>query len=196
MQVNSLYKGVLVAVTLCVAPAALPASSKAASPDSRTVAVGPAASPDISSHLEQMRIDAVSIENEADQLQMLMRQVAMYPQQGDAPLLSNVREDVNQMNRVLFYLREHQAEASPLQQRIIQRVAAPAVELAGTTDLAIETLNNNETHLYTSDLPGLADAMFKEASRVDQTVGDLDKYINARHEEQELRQTLGLKNNS
>ena len=35
MRINLLYKGVLVAATLCVAPAALPASSRASQPGAR-----------------------------------------------------------------------------------------------------------------------------------------------------------------
>jgi hypothetical protein len=52
--------------------------------------------------------------------------------------------------------------------------------------------NNDAKHLYLSDLPGLANAIYNEASQVDHTVGGLDKYVHARHEERQLRRTLGL----
>jgi hypothetical protein len=100
------------------------------------------------------------------------------------------------MNKLLYNVRVHQAEASPLQEEIIDRVAPPALELAGTTEVAIDTLKNNEAAPYMSNLAGLANAIYKEASRVDQAVGDLNKYAHARREEHQLRQTLGLKNNS
>jgi hypothetical protein len=196
MRINCLYKGALVAVTLCVAPAALPASPKAGQPDAPAVAGNTGASPDVSSHLEQMRIDATSVENEVGQLQMLVRGGFLSSEVDAAGFVDNVRDQVNEMNELLYYLRVHQAEASPLQQKIIRQVAAPTLELAGATEGAIDTMNNNRTHLLMSDFPGLANAIYNEASRVDQTVGDLDKYVHARHEEQQLRQTLGLKNNS
>jgi len=197
MRNSFLYKGVLVATALCVVPAALAKSPKGGGdPGGRTAAVTRGTSPkETSALLEQMRIDAMSVENDAGQLEMLVREGYFNTKQDDAPLLDNVRDEVNQMNRLLSSLRAHKAEASPLQQAIIERVAAPAIEMAGTTELAIDTVNNDGTHLYTSDLPGLADSIYQEASRVDQTVAELDKYVHARHEEQQLRRTLGLKGN-
>jgi hypothetical protein len=197
MRNSFLYKGVLVATGLCVVPAALAASPKGGDPGGRTAAVTPGTSPkETSALLEQMRIDAMSVENDAGQLEMLVREGYFNTKQDDAPLLDNVRDEVNQMNKLLSSLRVHEAEASPVQHEIIKRVAAPAIEMAGTTELAIDTLNNDAAHLYMSDLPGLANAIYQEASRVDQTVGELDKFVHARHEEQQLRQTLGLKGNS
>jgi methyl-accepting chemotaxis protein len=193
MPIDFLYKGVLVAATLCVVPAALPASPKAGQPGARSVAANTAASPKVtSSLLEQIRIEAISVENNADQLQMLVRDGSLTGREDGAPLLEDIGDHVNEMNKLLSYLRVHQAEASPLQQKIIEQVAAPSLELAGTTQCAVVTLNNNEAHLYLSDLAGLANDMFKEASRVDQTVGNLDKYLHARHEEQQLKQALAL----
>jgi hypothetical protein len=197
MRINFLYKGVLVAATLCVAPAALLASPRAGQPDTRAVAVNKGAPPNVtSSLLEQIRTEAISVEDNAEQLQMLVRDGSVTAWEGDASLLNNVRDDVNKMNKTLSYLRAHQAEASPLQQKIIDRVAPPALELADTTQGAIVTLNNNEANVYMSNLAGLANDIDKEARRVDQTVGDLDKYAHAHHEERQLQQTLGLKNNS
>jgi hypothetical protein len=197
MRINFLCKAVVLAATLCVAPAALPKSPKAGASGGSAVTANTAVSPKVSTQLlEQIRIDAWSVEDNADQLQMLLREGSVTDKQDEAPLLDSVRDDVNQMNKLLSYLRVHQAEASPLQQQIIEQVAAPAIELADTTSRAIDVLDNDATHLSMSDLPGLAGALYNEASRVDQTVGDFDKYVHARHEERQLRQTLGLKNNS
>jgi hypothetical protein len=197
MRNSFLYKGVLVAAALCMAAAALAKSPNGGDPGGRTVAVTPGAFPkETSARLEQMRMEAMSVENNAGQLEMLVREGFMNSKLDDAPLLDSVRDDVNQMNKLLSSVRVHEAEASPVQREIIERVAAPVVELADTTSHAIGTLNNDATHLYLSDLPGLANAIYNEASRVDHTVGELDKYVHARHEERQLKQALGLKNNS
>jgi hypothetical protein len=197
MRINFLCKAVVLAATLCVAPAALPKSPKAGASGGSAVAANTAVSPKVSAQLlEQIRIDAWSVEDNADQLQMLLREGSATDKQDGAPLVDDMRDHVNQMNKLLSYLRVHQAEASPLQKQIIEQVAAPAIELADTTSRAIDVLNNDGTHLSMSDLPGLADAIYNEASRVDQTVEDFDKYVHARHEERQLGQTLGLKNNS
>lgn len=196
MRINFLYQGVVLAATLCVAPAALLASPKGGPSGDRAVTANTGVSPKVSSQLEQIQIDAVSVERNAGRLQALLRGGFLNTKQDDAPLVENVREHVNEMNKHLSYLRVHQAEASPLQQRIIEQVAYPAIELADTTSGAIDVLNNDATHLYMSDLPGWVNAIYNEASRVNQTVGDFDKYVHARHEERQLQQTLGLKNNS
>jgi hypothetical protein len=134
----------------------------------------------------------VSLENSADQLQTLAREGYIANWEGAAILLGDMCDHVNKMNNLVSYLRVHQAEASPLQQEIISRVAPSALELASTTQAAFDALRNNEAAIYMSDLAGLANDMYKEASRVDQTVGDLNKYVHARQEAQQLGQTLGL----
>jgi len=176
MRVSFLYKGVLVAATLCVAPAALPASPNGGQPDPRAVAVNTGASPNATSALlEQIRSDATSVENGADQLRELLRETSTANWEGDAFLLVHISDRVNEMNKHLFYLREHEAEASSLQQKIIEGVEAPAIELADTTQDAANTLKNNEAAVYMSDLASLAKDIYDEAGRVDRTVGDLSK---------------------
>jgi hypothetical protein len=122
-----------------------------------------------------MRSDATSVENGADQLRELLRETSTANWEGDAFLLVHISDRVNEMNKHLFYLREHEAEASPLQQKIIEGVEAPAIELADTTQDAANTLKNNEAAVYMSDLASLAKDIYDEAGRVDRTVGDLSK---------------------
>jgi hypothetical protein len=107
-----------------------------------------------------------------------------------------VADSVNAMNHTLARLRSEETEASPLQQKIIGQVTSPALELASTTQDAILTLNDTQSHVYMSNLPALANDMYNEASRVDQTVGNLDKYLGARQEARQFSQKLGLKKNS
>jgi len=191
MKISFLSKGVLIAAALCLAPAALPASPKPAGQG--VVAVNPQASPgDTASLLEQVRVEALSIKNNADQLQMLLRESTQDFWEGDAALLEDVRDQVNKLNKLVYDVRVHQAEASPLQQEVIARVTPSVIELVGTTQDALTTLNNNQSRVYMSDLPNLANDIYTEASRVAQTVRDFDKYVHSRQEEQQLKQTLGL----
>lgn len=197
MRINFVCKGALVAAMFCLAPTALLASPKAGQPGARAAESNKGASPnEISFALEQIRIEAISVENNADQLQTLLRGGSLNDWEADAGPLDRVRGHVNELNKLLTNLREHEAEASPLQRTIIEQIASPSVELADTTQDAIVTLQNNETQVYMTDLDGLVNDIHEEASRVDQPVGDLHKYVDARHEEQPLKQTLGLKKNS
>ena len=191
MKISFLSKGVLIAAALCLAPAALPASPKPAGQG--VVAVNPQASPgDTASLLEQVRVEALSIKNNADQLQMLLRESTQDFWEGDAALLEDVRDQVNKLNKLVYDVRVHQAEASPLQQEVIARVTPSVIELVGTTQDALTTLNNNQSRVYMSDLPNLANDIYTEASRVAQTVGEFDKYSHSLQEKQQLKHALGL----
>ena len=192
MRIHFVVLGALVAASLGVAPAMSLASAKASPPDTGTATFSPPGAPNnISDLLQEIHSQAVRVRYQADQLQMLVRN-PLANWQDDGLILENVRGHVNQMNKLVSYLRMHEAEASPLQRKIIAQVAAPSLELADNTQDAIVTLKNHEAAVYMSDLPGLADDMYKEAGRIDRTVGNLDKYLGTRHEEQQLKQTLGL----
>ncbi len=197
MRIYFVCKGALVAAMFCLAPAALLASPKAGQPGARAVEFNKVTFPnDISSRLRQIQSEAYHVKNNADQLQAQLREGSLDDWKADAVLLDSVSAHVNRMNKLLSYLRAHKAEASPLQRKVIEHIAPASVELANTTQDAIVTLQNNETHVYMTDLDGLANDIYMEASRVDQTLGNLEKYLDAHHEEQPLKQTLGLKNKS
>lgn len=190
MRINILSKGALVAAALFLAAVTLPASLEAGGP--KVMDVSPAASArETSALLEQIRQEAMSVKNDADQLQMLTRN-SQIGWEGDASLLEDVRDQVIEMNKLLYDLRVHQAGDSSLQQEIIARIAPPALELAGTTQGAIVTLNNSESHIFMSNLPTLTSDIYNEASRVAQTLGNFDKYSHSLQEDQQLKQALGL----
>ncbi len=191
MRFNFVSKGALVAAVVCFAPAALLASPKAFQTSAPATFANMDASPEVSSNLDQMRMEAIRVENNAGQIQELLRDPYQTGWQGDANLLSSVADDVNDMNDMLYRLRTNEAEASPLQENVIEHIAPASVELAGTTTDAIVTLNNHQSDVALTDLNGLTNAIYQEAKRVDQTVGDFEKYVNGRREERPLRQVLG-----
>ncbi|HTS67668.1 MAG TPA: hypothetical protein VMO17_01695 [Terriglobia bacterium] len=193
MRIRYAFESFLAAATLCVVAATLMASPKAGPPDTTTIAVH---QQDSQNHtwvlLQQIQQEAIDIRNNADQLQML----AWNPLVGwddDGNILANLRDQVNKLDQLLSYVREHEAQASPLQRRTIDLMAPPSLELATTTQDAIVTLDNNKAYVYMTDLDGLAKDIYNEANRVDMAVGDLDKYMIARREEQQVKQSLGIK---
>jgi hypothetical protein len=146
--------------------------------------------------LRQVQSDALSVRNNADQLQARLREGFWSDWQSYANLLERMRTRVNAMDKLLFQLRTNESTALPWQRQAIERIAPTIVNLSDTTEGAIVSLNNNKEHVYMSNLPGLAGDMYDQAMRIDQAIADFQKYANARHEAQQLRQTLGLKNNS
>jgi hypothetical protein len=196
MRINFLYKGVLLAATLCVAPAALPASPRAGQPGPDTAGSGKGAFPvNASNLLQQVQIDAVSVRNNADQLQARLRDSFGNDWEFDSDLLERMRARVNLMDKLLSQLRARQSEALPWQQQAIERIAPSVVNLSDTTQDAIASLDDNKGHIYSSDLGVLTDHMYNEARLIDQVIGDFKKYADASKEAQQLGQTLDLKNN-
>jgi len=197
MRINVLYKGVLVAATLCVAPAALSAAPRAGQPGADTLQSGKRAfAINASNLLQQVQFDAVSVKDDADQLQS--RLLAPYESDGvaDGDLLERVRDRVNEMDKLLSQLRENQTAASPWQQKAIDRIAPSVVNLTDTTQAAIISLNDNRGHPYLSNLPSLARDISDRASQIVRATENFERYASARHELRQLEQTLGLKGNS
>lgn len=174
MKISFLFKGVLVAAVLVLLPAALPASPKPAGQG--TVVVNPAAfAEDDSPLLNQIQFYAAGVRNDADHLREMLREGDRTGWEGDAYLLSDAGDQVNELNKLLYNLRIRQAEASPLQQETIQRIVPSALELATTTQDALTTMHNNQSHVQLTDLPCLADAIYNQADRVASTVAELNK---------------------
>jgi hypothetical protein len=194
MRINVLYKGVLVAVTLCVAPAALPAAPRAGQPGADRVESGKGAfAINASNLLQEVQIDAFRVRDNAEQLQEQLRIPSQNDWMSDGDLLERVRDRVNEMDKLLSQLRENQAAASPWQQKAIERIAPSVVNLTDTTQAAIVTLNDNHGRVGLSDLPGLARDISDRASQIVRATGDFERYANARHELRQLEQTLELK---
>jgi hypothetical protein len=193
MRINLLYKGVLVAATLCVAPAALPAAPKASQPGATGSSEG--AFPITASNLlRQVQDDALSVRDNADRLRERLGDPSSdWELEGD--LLERVRDRVNEMDKLLSQLRENQAEASPWQQKAIERIAPSVVILTDTTDAAIASLNDNLTHPSLSNLPGLTRDIYDRASQIARATREFEQYANARHEVRQLEQTLKLNGN-
>lgn len=181
MRINFLYKGVLVAATLCVAPAALPAAPRASQPGARTAGSGQAAfANEASNLLQQIQADALRVGVRADGLQALTREPFLADWREDGGQLTSIRARVNDMDRLLSQLRAKQSQALPWQQQAIDRIAPSLVNLTDTTEDAIVSLNKNQGDIQFSDLEGLAGDMYNQARLIGQAIGNFEKNANAR----------------
>ena len=197
MRNNLLIKAVLVAATLGVAPAALPASPRASQPGTRAMESSKGTMPvNVSNLLRQVQIDAFSVQDSADKLRSRLSSPFLNDWESDALLLERVRDRVNEMDKLLSQLRENQAEALPWQQKAIERIALSVADLTNSTQDAIVTLDNHQAQPFLSNLPGLAADIYNQASQISQTERNFEEYVKARQEMRQLQQTLGLKSNS
>jgi len=180
MRMNFVCKGALAVATLCVAPAALPASATANQPGTVTLKSEKGAfASNASNLLQQVQNDAQRVRNSADQLEARLRQPFLNDWESDASLLERARGRVNAMDDLLFQLRMNHSKALPWQQQAIKRIAPSVVNLTDTTEDAVVTLKNNQAHIYATNLGGLADHMYDEANRIDQAIGNLERSTNA-----------------
>jgi hypothetical protein len=191
MRINFLYKGVLAAAALGVAVAALPASATGSGPGAGAASQG-AFAVEASNLLQQVKIEAIGVGKNVDRLRVRLRDSFENDSQSDADLLGRVQDRVNEMDKLLYRLRANESEALPWQQQAIDRIAPTVVNLTDTTEDAIATLNNNRGRIQFSNLDGLAGDMYNQARLIDRAIGNFEKYASARHEAQQLRQTLGL----
>jgi hypothetical protein len=192
-----LYKGVLAAAALCIAPAALPASARANQPGVRARASSNEAfTNDASKLLQQIQADALRVKDRADQLEMLVAEPFNVDWQMDGRQLERIRDRVNEMDRLVYRLRANQSEALPWQQKATDRIAATVVNLTGTTQAAIISLNNNQGRIAFSNLEGLAGDIYTQGGLINRAVANFEQYANARHEVRQIKQAPGLKGNS
>jgi len=186
MQINLLYKGILVAAILSVAPAVFPASPNGSSPRTPSVSSGNGTyGNNASSLLEQIRTDAWGVKNDADRLQALTRQPFLVDWHSDAGQLRSIRAQVNDMGKLLSQLRANESEALPWQQETIEAIEPTLVRLANTTQTAIVSLNGNmeQAQIYYSNMYGFARDMYNQAKQIDKTIVNPRKNANAPHEE-------------
>lgn len=196
MRINMLYKSILVAATLCVAPAAFSGSPNGSPPRVRSVVTGKGIfGNDASNLLQQIRADALGVKNDADELRAFTRTPFLIDWISDGGQLTNIRGRVNDMDKLLVQLRENQSEALPWQQQAIDRIAPTVVNLTDTTEAAIVSFNQYQNEVFYSDVPGLAADMYDQARLIDKTLGNFGKSVEARHEPQQLNQTQVSKNN-
>jgi hypothetical protein len=186
MRINMLYKGILVAATLCVAPAAFSAPPDGGLPDTRSAVSGTGTfGSDASNLLHEIQVDARSVKNDADQLQALARQPFVVDWHSDAGQLISIRDQVNHMDELLSNLRAHESEVLPWQQETIDAIEPTLARLTNTTQTAIVSLNGDEeqAQIYYSNMFGLARDMYDQARHIDKTIVNLQKNANAPHED-------------
>lgn len=167
MQTKSLCKGALVAAMLWVVPASLPAAS--------SVSPGVPPNEKTSNLLHQLESDAMTVKNVADRLRALTRDPFVTDWQDDGDQLVKIRSQVNDMDKLLAELRTNQPADLPWQRKAIQGIAPSVVNLTDTTEAAVASLNQNQGDVYQSNVYGLSQDLYNQASVITKTIRDVEK---------------------
>lgn len=96
--------------------------------------------------------------------------------QSHAVAIDRVREDVNQMGRILTQLQNARGTAEPWQQEAIDRLTPVAKELASNTTTAINTLNANPARVNTPAYQEYLEAIVDSANNLAATIADFMDY--------------------
>jgi len=196
MRANYLCKTFLVALVGCLGAATLLACPGVAQPSVRVAGPARAASfNDASILLQRLQADALEVKFEADHLHAFGDEPFLIGWQAYGVLLDQARANVNDMDTVLYRLRLNQGTYIPWERHLIARVAPTIVTLTDTTRDALMTLNQNQGRIAFTNLPGLADDMYKDAGLIGQRIQSYDKYEDARREVRELGQSLRVRTN-
>lgn len=126
--------------------------------------------------LEHMHADAYNAQFAADKLNSFNFERDNMDWHADADQLSTERYYDNDMDRILCRLRTIQRVLPPNQQAEITALTPPVLEITDTTQDAIEYVRHNEDRLMLPQYTGLADAMYNEASRIEQATTNHGQY--------------------
>lgn len=96
----------------------------------------------------QLNQDAVTVRDLADKFNMYNENPDLFGWQPYANTLNEVKDQVNQMDRIMYRLRETKRVDSPRQQRAINRIAPAVLELDLYTAQAMDYLNHNQVFLW------------------------------------------------
>ena len=145
--------------------------------------------------LNDVRAGATQVEDHADQLRSLSMNTSLN-WQGQGDELISIKGKVNDMGAKLCRLEEIRAAVLPWQRKAIDQTAVLIQEMANNTKQAIQYLNKNEEHLWSSTSRPYATNLYNESRRLSQTIGNFEKLAKLRQEEKALHTALGTKSSA
>jgi hypothetical protein len=104
---------------------------------------------EVAAQLDAANAEAAELARNADEMTSLLHNDVSW--QSHADMLVRIKEDVNNMRRIVAKLQEEREEASPWQQQAIDRMVPMLKEIAANTSAAIEHLNQNHGRPTTPD---------------------------------------------
>ena len=114
--------------------------------------------------LSQIRVDSFKIRDSAAQLEADDGESYLVGWQSESDLLSEVRDQVNQMDSKICRLRTIAPMTTAEQQQAINRILPQMVVLTDETEAAIRFLNENPSYLWAPHYNEYAVAMYNSAN--------------------------------
>lgn len=157
---------------------------------SRAFAVQKEESAGVQDLLYQARQEAVGLDQDADQMEMLVRSDLDW--QAHAASLESVKAHVNRLGEIIAKLQDERDNASPWQQQTIDRVIPMLREISTNTTNAINHLNNNKIRPVSGDYPTWLRANAETAHELAQLISDTIEYGQTRSRLEKLAGELQI----
>jgi len=117
--------------------------------------------------LSQLHDEADQVRDSADLLEAYNREPSGIDWRIQADTLETMRDQINQMDQIMYRLRNMEGKLPQDEKAAINRIAPAVVELTDTTQTAITFLNNNELLTWLPKYQAYAREMYSEAGRVE-----------------------------
>lgn len=157
---------------------------------SRAFAVQKEESAGVQDLLYQARQESVGLDQDADQMEMLVRSDLDW--QTHATALEAVEVHVNRLGEITAKLQAERENASPWQQQTIDRVVPMLREIATNTTNAITHLNQNQSRPVSGDYPTWLRANAETAHELAQLISDTIEYGQTRSRLEKLAAELQI----
>lgn len=128
----------------------------------------------VSNTLSDAKMLAYQLSEDAASMEAFTRLDATW--QSHVEAINKIKDNVNNMGRLLAKLQDARSGAAPWQQTAIDRITPVAKELAANTTAAIEQLNKNPNALKLPAYKEYLEAIYDSASNLAATIADFADY--------------------
>ena len=147
-------------------------------------------SEEISKLLAHAQSHAMSLDNDADTLVAYTRSNVGW--QSHSSRLNDMKNDVNEMGKIVADMQQQRSEGSPWQQAAIDRVYPLLREMADALTATIKHLNDHPTQVNMPPYQDYVQSQYEVASRTASLVKDLVDYGRSKKNSDQIRQRLEL----
>jgi hypothetical protein len=144
--------------------------------------------PDVTRLLSNARDKAAVLSKDADELEALTRSNVSW--QSHAAMLDKVKDDVNDLARIIEQLNAARDSASPWQQQAIDRMIPLMKELASNTTAAINHLRENQIRPTSGSYTEYLKENSETARKLSDLISSVVEYGQARAKLDKLEQKL------
>jgi hypothetical protein len=119
--------------------------------------------------LVQLHQDAAGVRDSVDTLEEYNQDPLVIDWRADADTLDILRDQINQMDQILYRLQDIEKALPPEQQAEINAITPPMLELTDSTQAAIKFVNKYENRLWLPRYTAYADEMYSEVGRIERS---------------------------